>query len=424
MGRTASEKILSRVLGRDVRAGEIVFPEPELITIHDWYAANAADMLAILGVERLWAPEKVVIVTDHEPTAVSRPAAERQRKVRAFAKQYGIARFFDVGRGGHGHIFPVELGFVRPGMFVEAYDTHVPNYGAVGALGIPLVTEIVEVLACGSVWIKAPETVRIRLTGRLAPGLAIRDVCQRLLVDFDADRLDYAVVEFCGPALADIGIDGRFTLCNTPIENGAKSALVEPDDRVLDYLRPRVGDAPLVPTVSDADATFRWQGDYDLGLMEPQVAAPPRPDNVVGISTLRGTRIDHAFVGSCASSLYTDIRDAAAILKGRKVHPSVRMFVTPGTPEIWARADADGLLKILVEAGAVLTAPGCGPCAAGRVGPLAEGEVSINTGTRNDPGRLGPTKAAIYLASPFTVAASAVAGEIVDPRELLAERGR
>ncbi|MSP52566.1 MAG: homoaconitate hydratase family protein [Alphaproteobacteria bacterium] len=418
MGQTASEKILSRVLRREVRAGEIVFPEPDLITIHDWYAANTADMLATLGVERIRAPEKVVLVTDHEPTAVSRQAAERQKKVRAFAAKFGIERFFDVGRGGHGHIFPVEMGFVQPGMFVKAYDTHVPNFGAVGALGIPLVTEIVEVLACGSVWIKVPETVRIQLTGRVHRGLSIRDVCQRLLVDFDADRLDYAVVEFGGPALANIGIDGRFTLCNTPIENGAKSALVEPDQIVVDYLRPRV-EGDLTLTKSDDDAVFRWRGDYDLGVMEPQVAAPPRPDNVVGVSTVRGIKIDHAFVGSCASSLYTDIRDAATILKGRTVSAGVRMFVTPGTQEIWARADQDGLLRILVDAGVVLTAPGCGPCAAGRIGPLAEGEVSINTGTRNDPGRLGPMKADIYLASPLTVAASAVAGEIVDPREFL-----
>ena len=419
MGQTASEKIFSRVLGRSVRAGEIVFPEPELITIHDWYVVNFAAALDELGVKRLHAPEKVMVVTDHEPVAVSRDAAERQQRVRNIVERFEIGMFYDVGRGGHGHIFPVEMGHVRPGMFVAGYDTHVPNYGAVGALGIALLTEISEVLACGSVWLRVPETVRINLNGRLMPGVSIRDVAQRLIADFDAEVMDYAVVEFAGPALEEIGLDGRFTLCNTPIEIGAKSVLVEPDETVLDYLRDRV-EGDVVPVYSDAEATFRWTGDYAIDLLEPQVGAPPRPDNVVGVSEVAGTRIQHAFIGSCASSLYDDMAAAAAILDGRRVHPNVRLFVTPGTQEICARAAAEGLLGSLVEAGAIVTAPGCGPCAGGRIAPLAPGEASINTGTRNDPGRLGPTEADIYLASPATVAASAVAGQITDPREFLA----
>ena len=418
MARTATEKILSRVLGAPAAAGEIVYPEPELITVHDWYAANVAAALDELGVARLHAPDKVVLVTDHEPTAVSPQAAERQKRVREIAARFGVARFFDAGRGGHGHLFPVELGFVRPGMFVAGYDTHVPNFGAVGALAIPMLTEITEVLACGSAWLRVPETVRIELAGRMPAGISIRDVAQRLLVDFDDELFDYAVVEFAGAGGAGIGLDARFTLCNTPIDLGAKSALVEPDATVLDHLAGRI-EGHLDPVLSDEDAAFRWRGAYDVGVIEPQVAAPPRPDHVVGVSQLAGIAIDHAFVGSCASSLLGDIRDAASVLAGRRVHPRVRLFVTPGTQEIWRRAADEGLLQALVDAGAILTAPGCGPCAGGRIGPLAPGEVSINTGTRNDPGRLGPSDADIYLASPLTVAASAVAGEIVDPRELL-----
>ena len=417
--QTATEKILSRVLGVDVAAGDIVFPEPELITVHDWYVVNFAKALDELGVTQLFAPDKVVLVTDHEPTAVSTQAAERQKQVREIAARFGIDNHFDVGRGGHGHVFPVELGFVRPGMFVAGYDTHVPNYGAVGALGIAMLTEISEVLACGSAWLRVPETVRIELTGRMAPGISIRDVAQRLIADFDAELVDYTVVEFAGPALADIDIDARYTLCNTPIDLGAKSALVEPDERVLSYLSARI-EGDLNPAYSDADATFCWRGGYDVNLLEPQVAVPPRPENVVGVSEVAGTLVHHAFVGSCASSLLSDIRDTASILANRVIHPRVRLFVTPGTQEIWRRAADEGLLQILVDAGAVLTAPGCGPCAGGRVAPLAADEVSINTGTRNDPGRLGPSDADIYLASPLTVAASAVAGEIVDPREFLA----
>ena len=418
MPQTATEKILSRVLGTDAAAGDIVFPEPELITVHDWYVVNFAKALDELGVDELFAPEKVVLVTDHEPTAVSPQAAERQKQVREIAARFGIDNHFDVGRGGHGHVFPVELGFVRPGMFVAGYDTHVPNYGAVGALGIAMLVEISEVLACGSAWLRVPETVRIELTGRMTPGISIRDVAQRLIADFDADLVDYTVVEFAGAALADIDLDARFTLCNTPIELGAKSALVEPDAAVLAYLQDRI-DGDLDPAYSDDDASFLWRGGYDVNVLEPQVAVPPRPDNVVGVSEVAGTAVHHAFVGSCASSLLNDIRDTASILANRVIHPRVRLFVTPGTQEIWRRAADEGLLQTLVDAGAILTAPGCGPCAGGRVAPLASGEVSINTGTRNDPGRLGPNDADIYLASPLTVAASAVAGEIVDPRDML-----
>jgi 3-isopropylmalate/(R)-2-methylmalate dehydratase large subunit len=324
--------------------------------------------------------------------------------------------FYDAGRGGHGHIFPMEVGHIKPGMFVLAYDTHVTNYGAVGCLGIALVTEISEVLACGTVWIRVPETIRVNLTGRLKPGITMRDISQKLTVDQDAELVDYCTVEFGGPALKDISVDQRMTLCNTPLEIGAKTAIVEPDSVVEQWLAPRVK-GPIELTKSDRDAKFKHVFDYDLGILEPQVAAPPRPDNVVGISSVAGTQIQHAFIGSCANGSLSDMRDAARILKGRKIDPGVRLIITPGTQEIASRAAAEGLIQVFIEAGATLTAPGCGPCAGGRIGTIAPGEVSINTGTRNDPGRLGTTEAQIYLASPLTVAASALAGRISDPRE-------
>jgi 3-isopropylmalate/(R)-2-methylmalate dehydratase large subunit len=416
MGRTITEKILSRVMGRPVSQGETVHPLPDLITCHDWYVVNFDKALQDLGVTKLHSPKKVLISTDHEPVAQSLLAAERQKAVRGIVKKYGIEMFYDAGRGGHGHIFPMEVGHIKPGMFVLAYDTHVTNYGAVGCLGIALVTEISEVLACGTVWIRVPETIRVNLTGRLKPGITMRDISQKLTVDQDAELVDYCTVEFGGPALKDISVDQRMTLCNTPLEIGAKTAIVEPDGVVEQWLAPRVK-GPIELTKSDRDAKFKHVFDYDLGILEPQVAAPPRPDNVVGISSVAGTQIQHAFIGSCANGSLSDMRDAARILKGRKIDAGVRLIITPGTQEIAARAAAEGLIQIFIEAGATLTAPGCGPCAGGRIGTIAPGEVSINTGTRNDPGRLGTTEAQIYLASPFTVAASALAGRISDPRE-------
>ncbi len=418
MGQTITEKILSRVMKRPVKAGETVYPVPDLMTVHDWYVVNFDKALQEQGVTQLFDPTRVLISTDHEPVATNPANAERQKNVREIVRKYGITQFFDVGRGGLGHIFPMEMGTITPGMFVLAYDTHVTNYGAVGCLGIPMVFEIPEVLACGSCWIQVPETVRVNLTGALHKGITIRDVSQRMIVDIGEDNLDYSVVEYGGPALKDIDFGGRMTLCNNPLEMGAKSALIETDERMIEWLKPRVK-GPIQPQVSDLDAIFKSVYDYDLGCLEPQVAAPPRPDNVVGVSKVAGIAINHAFIGSCANGSIEDLRDAASILRGRKIHPSVRLFITPATQEIAVRAGNEGLITTFMECGAVMTAPGCGPCAGGRIAPVAPGEVSINTGTRNDPGRLGTTKADIYLASPLTVAASAVAGEIVDPRKYL-----
>lgn len=419
--QTCTEKILSRAMGRPVEVGEIIHPEPDLVTVHDWYVVNFDQALQDFGVEALHAPDKVLISTDHEPLAVSAAAAERQKRVREIVAKYGITNFFDAGRGGHGHVFPMELGYIRPGMFVLAYDIHVTNFGAVGCLGIPLVTEISEVLACGTVWLRVPETIRVNLSGALQPGVSMRDIAQRLIVDLGADLADYTVIEYGGPALADIDFGGRMVLCNTPIEIGAKSALVESDDETRRFLESRVkGEVPEIR--SDAGATFKAVLDYDLGALGPQVAAPPTPDNVVNIEEVAGKPVHYAFIGSCAAASLTDLQDAARILKGRQVAPGVRLIITPGTQEMARQAAAQGLTEIFMNAGAMITAPGCGPCAGGRIGPMAPGEVSINTGTRNDSGRLGPRDSEIYLASPLTVAASAVAGQITDPREMLSKR--
>ncbi|MGQ0653539.1 MAG: 3-isopropylmalate dehydratase large subunit [Betaproteobacteria bacterium] len=414
-GLTITEKILSRVSGRTVREGEIVAPEPDLITTHDWYVVNFADVLDKLGVERLYAPEKLLISTDHEPVATTPVAAMRQRRVREIVRKYGIRHFYDVGRGGHGHVFPMEMGYIKPGMFVEAYDIHVTNYGALGCLAIPLVTEITEVLACGSVWLRVPHTIRVNLRGRLPPGTTMRDAAQKLISILDPEVVDYGVVEFA--QLQDVDFDARQVLCNTPIEIGAKSALVEPDQATLDYVKQRAK-GPVELVKSDKDAVFKQVLEFDLGSIEPQVAVPPTPDRVVGVSQVKGKAIHHAFIGSCAGGSLSDLREAARVLKARKIHPEVRFYVTPSTQEVFSQASAEGLVKIFIDAGAAITAPGCGVCAGGKIGPLADGEVSINTGTRNDYGRLGSAKAEIYLANPATVAASAVTGRITDPREL------
>ena len=415
--QTTTEKILSRVAGRAVRAGEIIQPEPDLVVIHDWYAATVGGVLDKFGVDEIVSPEKVMFVTDHEPLAVTPESALRQRKVREYAKKYRVGHFFDVGRGGHGHIFPVEMGLVHPGMYVAAYDTHVPNYGAIGALGIPFVTEIADVLAFGSVWLKVPQTVHVVLRGRLSAHVSARDFAQKLIADLDPEVVDYTTVEFSGPGLLELPFDARFVLCNTPLEIGAKSAIVAPDALTREYAVSKGIHVPTPPT-SDPGARFVQEVEYDLAAIAPQVAVPPRPDNVAPVTDVVGIRVHHAFIGSCASGVISDLRVAASVLRGKKIHSRVRMFITPATYDVLAEAAQEGLLEVFADAGAIVTAPGCGPCAAGRIGPLAPGEVSINTGTRNDHGRLGPADGQIYLASAATVACAAVAGEIVDPREV------
>lgn len=415
MGQTITEKILSRVIGRKVSVGDIVHPIPELMTVHDWYVANFDKALQEFGVTKLFDPGRVLISTDHEPLAVTPQSSERQKRVREIVEKYGIKQFYDVGRGGLGHIFPIEEGIVRPGMFVEAYDVHVTNFGAVGVLAIPLVVEISEALALGSVWLRVPETVRVEASGQLASGTSIRDIAQKLIADLGDALVDYTVVEFGGSGMLGIDISGRQTLCNTPIDIGAKSALVEPDETTREYVAQRY-DGPLDMVTSDRDAEFRRVVKYDLSKIGPQVAIPPTPDKVVGIESVVGRKIQHAFVGSCASGNLPDLRDAARILAGRQVHSDVRLYVTPATQNVAKAAANEGLMEIFYEFGCLVTSPGCGPCAGGRVGALAEGEVSINTGTRNDYGRLVAKTAEIYLASPLTVAASAVEGKIADPR--------
>jgi 3-isopropylmalate/(R)-2-methylmalate dehydratase large subunit len=421
MGQTIAEKVLSRASGRPMRPGDVGHPVPDLITVHDYYVVNFDRELQALGVERLFDPDKVLVCTDHEPVATTVAAADRQKQNRAVAKKYGISKFFDAGRGGHGHIFPMELGLIRPGDFVLGYDMHVPNFGAVGAVGFYLGIEISELLACGTVWIDVPETIRVDLRGKLAPGVTARDVSQYVISQIDAEAIDGTIVEYGGPALTDIGFDGRMTLCNAPIEFMARSAVVEADDLILDWLRPRTS-APLNKIASDPDAVFKLRLDIDVGSIGPQVAVPPHVNTVVEVGAVAGKPIQHAYIGSCANSGLSDLRDAARVLRGRKVHDGVRLFVTPGTQEIASRAADEGLIKIFTEAGAMMTVPGCGVCAVGRIGALADGETSINTGTMNEYGRLGSKTADVYLGSPLTVAASAIAGTIADPRPYLDDK--
>ncbi len=419
MGMTAVEKVLARTVGRPtVSPGEVVYPDPDFIMIHDGLVPGAKRELDGLGIDRLAAPDKVIMVTDHEVIYGSPRAAEFGVINRNAAKAWGVNQFFDVGRGGHGHIFPMESGMLLPGMFYFDNDRHCTNAGAIGAFGFRVGAEISRVLATGTTWVTVPRTLRLTLKGGLQPGVYARDVgfylAKRIksgTLDFD---LDYRVLEFAGD-LEPFNLAARTALCNSPTELGAYGVFFPPSKQILQFAGERA-QRPFSPVYADADAVYEKQAALALDEIEPQVVLPGGIQTSVDITEAAGQPIDHAFIGSCGSGMYEDLAAAAVFLKGRKVASNVRLFIAPGSERTTQRMAVDGLLNVFLEAGAMLLPAGCGPCNDAVVGPLHAGEVSISTASNSNAGRFGSRQARLYLGSPATVAASAVAGAIADPR--------
>ncbi|MBL8381718.1 MAG: hypothetical protein JNM90_01490 [Burkholderiales bacterium] len=416
---TGAEKIIARACGlAAVAPGDIVFPVPDMVMIHDNMVPGVKRALDELGIDRLAAPEKVVMVTDHEVLYGSARAAQYGSLNRGAARAWKVGRFFDVGRGGHGHVFPMERGMVLPGMFYFDNDRHCTNAGAIGAVGFRMGMEIARVLATGTNWIMVPKTLKLTLRGRLAPGVFARDlgahVGARIARGALPFNLDYRVLEYAGD-LDQFDLAARVGLCSAPTEMGAYGVFFPPSEAILAHAR-RVAQQPFEPVFSDPDAAYEAQAEIDIAALEPQVSLPGGVQNAVPVSEVAGTAVDHAFIGSCASGMYEDIAIAASYLAGRRIADGVRLFVVPGSEDTTRRLVADGLMQVLLDAGAVLLPAGCGPCNDAVVGPIDSGEVSISTATNNPAGRFGARDARLFLGSPATVAASAVAGRIVDPR--------
>ena len=422
MGMTAVEKVLALKSGQaHVRPGDVVYPDPDFIMIHDGVVMGAKRELDALGIDRLAAPEKVLMVTDHDVIYGSARAAERGAFNRKAAAQWGVKHFYDVGRGGHGHVFPMETGMLLPGMCYFDNDRHATNAGAIGAFGFRMGGEISRVLATGTNWVMAPKSVRLRIEGRLKPGVHARDlgfhIASRLhagALDFD---LDYRVLEFAGE-LDPFDLAARVALCSSPTEMRAYGVFVPPSEAILARAQ-ACAQRPFSPVFADADAQYEAEATLDVRRLEPQIALPGGVQNAVNLSEVADTPVDHAFLGSCGSSMYEDLAEAARILRGRRIAAGVRLFIAPGSERSTRRLAADGLLQVFLEAGAVLLPAGCGPCNDAVVGPVHSGEVSISTAANNNAGRFGARDARLYLGSPATVAASAIAGKIADPRTML-----
>jgi 3-isopropylmalate/(R)-2-methylmalate dehydratase large subunit len=422
MGMTACEKILARSAGlKSVKPGDVIHPRADWTFLHDLQVPATKKDLDALGIDRVANRDKVVFVTDHEVIYTSPAIVERGQKIRQTAAEWRIKNFFDVGQGGHGHIFPIEKGMVLPGDFIFANDMHCTNFGAIGAFGLRAGSEVSCVLATGTLWTLVPKTIRVTLTGQRRDGVYGRDVGFRLsrqLIDgtYNIDA-NYRVIELAGEALDQFDLGERVALCNTPTEVGVINVFVPPSRFVLERISAVAG-RPFEAVYSDSDAEYEADILFDLSNLEPQIALPGSPENAVDISSVVGKRVNHAFIGSCGSGMYEDIVVAASYLAGRHVASGVRLFVVPGTPQSARRMVDEGLMSVFQEAGAIVMPSGCGPCNGGNMGPLGSMEVSISTAAVNTAGRMGAKDAAIYLGSPATVAASAIAGQITDPRAI------
>ena len=341
---------------------------------------------------------------------------------RRAAKQWGVGRFYDVGQGGHGHIFPMESGLLLPGMFYFDNDRHSTNAGAIGAFGFRMGSEISRVLATGTNWVMVPKTIRLALTGRARPGVFGRDigfVIAKHLREGGSWGVDpdYRVLEFAGD-LDQFDLAQRTALCSSPTEVRAYGTFFPPSAAILEHAK-AVAQRPFTPVYPDDNAHYEARLSLDIASIEPQVAMPGGVHRAVDVSEVAGTAVDHAFIGSCGSGHYEDLRLAARALAGKRIAPGVRLMIAPGSEASSRRMLDDGLMKVFVEAGAVMLPAGCGVCNDGVIGPVDGGEVSISTFAGNNNGRIGPKDAQLFLGNPATVAASAVAGCIVDPRTVM-----
>ncbi|MCG7841204.1 MAG: 3-isopropylmalate dehydratase large subunit [Methanomassiliicoccales archaeon] len=413
---TFAQKVLSRASGKEVFPGDIVSANIDLAMSHE----NAALVLRSfkeIGAKEVWDPEKIVLLFDHRIPANTTKAAEGHQSVRNFVRQDGLPNFYDLREGVCHQVLP-EKGHVLPGMLIVGTDSHTTTYGAFGAFSTGIgATEMAAVWATGELWMKVPQTLRFHLNGKLEGPVSAKDVILHLIGSMGADGCDYRCTEFVGPVVDDMSVSGRMTMCNMSMEMGAKAGVTFPDDKTQDYLRGRT-DTPWQSVLSDADAEVEKQIDFDLQGLSPQVAYPHSVDNVKPVEEMAGIPVDQAVIGSCTNGRAEDLLAAEKVLRGRKVADSVRLIVVPASREVYLWAADSGILSSLVRSGAVITNPGCGPCLGAHQGLLASGERCIATTNRNFKGRMGSPDSEVYLASPATVAASAIEGAIADPRKV------
>ena len=416
MGKTLTEKILADHCDEsDLTPGQIIQCRVDVALGNDVTAPIAIRAFEDLGLESVFDPEKVVLVPDHFVPNKDIAAATQAKVMRRFARKYGIKNYFEVGQMGIEHALLPEKGLVTAGDVVIGADSHTCTYGALGAFATGVgSTDLAAVMATGQCWFRVPESMRFVYHGKRQPWVTGKDLILHTIGDIGVDGALYRAMEFTGEVIEGLSMDERFTMANMAIEAGAKNGVFEVDENTLTYLKGRALNPPRVYR-ADPDAVYVDQRDYDVGKISPQIAFPSLPGNTHPVEEAEDVAIDQVVIGSCTNGRLSDLRVAAKILKGKRVHPEVRLIVFPATQEIYLNALREGLLEIFVEAGAAVSTPTCGPCLGGHMGILAEGERALATTNRNFPGRMGHPESEVYLASPAVAAASAVTGKITHP---------
>lgn len=423
MGMTMVEKILASRAGLEkVRPGQMVMARIDRTRIIDMMVPEIEAHMRDLGIDRVWDTDRVVLPVEHQVPPSTLSDADAYVAARDFARKYGIKNFYEIGSHGICHQLFVEEGFARPGELVAANDSHTTAYGAlnVASRGIGPV-EMVYVLKHGKLWFKVPETIRFEIDGRLPPGVFSKDLVLYIAGKYGADVALNKSAEFVGTAVEAMSLESRLTIATMGVDLGAKFLIFEADEKVVKYLEDKAGD-PYSPVTSDGDAGFSRVVKIDAGQLEPYVACPHDLSNSVPVKEVTGVALNQAFLGSCTNGRIEDLRVAAAILKGGKIARGVRMIVIPASMKVYRQALREGLIEIFLDAGAMVDGPTCGPCGGGGKGVLGSGERCISSTNRNFRGRMGSPDSEVYLSSPATVAASAVAGQITDPRPLMEGR--
>ena len=414
MGETVIEKIIRNNVGHTVKPGDIVTVNVDRVMIHDIFIPFVAEKFEEMGFKKLWDPDKVVLIYDHLVPASQLDDTRHFHVGDAFAEKYGMK---NVHRSdGICHQLMTEAGYVKPGNIVFGTDSHTTTYGCVGAFSSGIgYTEMASILGTGTMWIKVPETIKVVIDGELPANVMSKDVILRLIGDLGADGATYRALEFTGSAVKNMSVASRMTIANMAIEAGAKCALFTPDEKTAEYCEIELNDFQK-SLVGDGDAAYLKTMTYRGEDFVPVMACPSQVDKIRDVSTLEGTEIDQVFIGSCTNGRLEDLAAAAEVLKGKKVADYVKLIVTPASRKIYRQAIELGILDTLAEAGAMITHPGCGLCCGRAGGILTDGERVVATNNRNFLGRMGTSKVEIYLASPKTAAACAVAGKIVSQK--------
>lgn len=412
---TLAEKILAKASGtKTVKAGDIVTAKVDIAMSHE----NADVVLKAfreIGVKKVWSPDKIIILFDHRIPAESERTAATHKRVREFVAEQGITHFYDMKAGICHQVLP-EKGHTVPGTLLVGTDSHTTTHGAFGVFAAGIGgTEMAGVWATGEIWLRIPDTIKIFVKGKFNKYISSKDLILHIIGKFGCDGADYRSVEFCGPAIDDMSIASRMVLSNLAMEMGAKVAFCPVDEKTIEYVNKRSKHKPEI-IKPDADANYEKTIEIDVSALESQVACPHFVDNVKPVKEVKGIKIHQALLGSCTNGRLEDLAAAAEILDNKKIADSVRMLVIPASREIYLEALKAGYLETFIKAGALILNPGCGPCLGGHQGLLAAGEVCLSTTNRNFQGRMGSSESSVYLASPATVAASAIKGEITEPK--------